>query len=83
MLKKINEGGVKGNDFTIQITGPETLVYISGNNSMELNFAYNPAKRTAYVYASEIDTLDEIAKNKMISDIKDAVKLLKDDFEII
>lgn len=83
MLKKINEGGVEGYDFTIQITGLETLVYTSGDNSTELNLAYDAAKRKVYVYATEIDTLDEIAKNKMIADIKAAVKLLRDDFEII
>lgn len=83
MLKKINEGGVEGGDFRIQITGPETLFYTSGECSAELNLAYDPAKKKIYINATEVDTIDENTKNKMIRDIKEAVILLRDDFEII
>ncbi|MDP3267802.1 MAG: hypothetical protein Q8M40_02010 [Legionella sp.] len=84
MLRKINEGAVSSdNGFSVQITGPELLEYKDENHLLEINLAYDPQKRKIYIYASNISGLDEDEKKRIIVNIKEGVRLLKGDFEVI
>ena len=84
MLKKTNEGGVESNTgFSIQITGPELLEYRHNGKIIDIDLSYDPKKRKIYIYASSIKELNETAKKQMINNIKEAVQLLKGDFEIV
>ena len=92
MLKKINEGGVVGdNGFSIQITGPEELEYKYNNHLVKIDMGYDPKKKKIYIYADNIGQWDLPNKHKLISsdekkniinNIKEAVKLLKGNYEI-
>ena len=84
MLRKINEGSVESDSgFSIQISGPELLEYKDGARVIEIDVAYDPNKRKIYIYASNVNELNENEKKLMISNINEAVKLLKGDFEVV
>lgn len=84
MLKKINEGGIESDDgFSIQITGPELLEYKYEGRIIQIDVAYDPKKRKIYIYASDVDELKEDKKRQMIINIREAVKLLEGEFEVV
>lgn len=92
MLKKINEGRVESDSgFAIHIVGLETLKYEEGNRFVILEWNYDPKTQKIYVYASDVNNwkqpsnvrFTKLEKNKMINDIKDAVKLLKGIYEVL
>ena len=93
MLKKINEGGVESSQgFSIQITGPEVIKYIYKSYSVELEINHDSKSRKAYIYASDINDwyqgakrihMSPADKHSMIQNIKEAVKLLTGDFEVV
>jgi hypothetical protein len=93
MLRKINEGGVESDEgFSIQIIGPEILEYRQGKYATEIDMSYDPKKERIYVYASNIDfwikpvkceKISNSEKISIISNIKQAVKLLIGNFEVI
>lgn len=93
MLKKVNEGGViSDNGFSIQIVGPEELEYKYKKNILKLDLGYDPKKRTVYIYANDITCWDysdnhvDISnkeKEEIIKNIREAVKLLTGNFEVV
>ena len=84
MLKKINAGGVESDDgFSIQFTHPELLEYKQGNKIFEISVGDDLKRQIVYIYASQVNNLNEVEKNKMINNIKEAVKLLNGNFEVI
>ena len=73
-------------DSLIQITHPDILKYKSGSKSSEVDVGYDPIKRIIHVYASdsaEFYKMTEEEKNKMVNNIKEAVKLLEGNFVVI
>lgn len=83
MLKKINEGGVEGPNFMIQIMDPETLLYRTIDKTIEVSLDYEPSKRVVYIYASEVNALERNEKIIMIDNLKQAIKLLTGNFQVI
>lgn len=93
MLRKINEGGVvSSSNFSIQITGPEELEYRDNNKVAKIDLIYDSRKRKIYVYASDVNKwelqgdyilVSEAERQEIISNLKEAVKLLKGDFEVL
>lgn len=92
MFKKINEGGVVGdNGFSIQIIGPEELEYKCMEKKLIIDLGYDSKKKTTYIYVNDItrwdnsnDTLDMSVdeRDEIITNIKEAVKLLNGNFEV-
>ena len=93
MLKKINEGCVESDEgFSIRITGPEVVKYISNNCSVDIEINYDFKNRKGYIYASKVNywqcegekiKINENEKKSMIKNISEAVKFLTDVFEIV
>ena len=93
MLKKINANGVESDEgFKIQITGPEIIKYTCKNHSVDIEINYDPKHRKAYIYAKDTVywnnaggkiRMTEFERNLMIRNIKNAVKLLEGDFEVL
>lgn len=92
MLKKINEGMVKSDDgFFVHITGLESMRYQENNMFIDLTWAYDPKIRKTFVYISDIEEWDQPIgksikkqqKEKIISNITQALKLLTGDFELV
>lgn len=91
-MKKINEGGVSDNSFSIQIIGPECIEYSSNNKIIKIDMGYEPRKRKIYIYASDITRwtssnnqilISNDEKKCIINNIKEAVKLLTGNFEVV
>lgn len=85
MLKKINEGGVKSDDnsFSMQIVHPEYLEYKEDDRCIPISIAYDPKSQKVYIYVSDIKELNEIEKKRVLNNIREAVKLLGGNYEVI
>ncbi len=84
MLKKINEGRVESDSgFFIHITGLECLKYEDKRHSIQLEWNYDPKTNKTYIYVSDVKNLNDIEKIKIMNNIKDAVKLLDGNFEVV
>lgn len=92
MLKKINEGTVESSSgFYIKILHPEYLEYCEGERGLQLSMGYKPKIRSIHIYVSDVqkwsgpqnEIFSENDKKRVMSNIKEAVKLLKGNFEII
>lgn len=84
MLKKINEGRVESDSgFSIHITGLECLKYEDNEHSIEFEWNYDPKANKTYVYVSDVRDLNDTEKNKIMNNIKEAVKLLDGNFEVV
>ena len=92
MLKKINAGRVESdNGFFIHVTGLESVRYQENNMFIDLTWTYDPKVRKTFVFFSEITnwdqpegkTISENEREKIIKNIKEALKLLPGNFEII
>jgi hypothetical protein len=84
MLKKINEGRVESDSgFSIHIAGLECLKYEDNRHSIEFEWNYDPKTNKAYVFVSDVKDLTIFEKKSIINNIKEALKLLKGDFEVI
>lgn len=82
MLKKITEGRVENDDgFSIQMDR-EVLEYTDKGRKLRFNMGYDPGKRKIYVYIS-MEKLPTHEKNQIERKIKEALKLLKGDYEIV
>jgi hypothetical protein len=67
MMKKINEGGIEGLDFSIQILGPEILLYRTIDKIVEISLGYDLGKKIVYIYASEVNSLNLSLPRKRIA----------------
>ena len=84
MLRKIHASGVESDEgFSIQRIRPELFEYKRGNKIIEFDLAYDPSKKKNYIYVSKEKSLSQLEKNKIINDIREAIKILKDDYEVI
>lgn len=84
MLRKINEGKVESDSgFAIHITGLECLKYEEKSFSKEFEWNYDPKTSKTYIYISCDKELNEIEKKRIINNIKEAVKLLTGNFEVV
>lgn len=92
MLKKITEGRVESdNGFAIHIIGLEALKYEENNRFIILEWNYDPKIQRICVYASNASSWNQPAnvpltpdeKEKMVDNIREAVKLLKGTFEVV
>jgi hypothetical protein len=83
MFRKINEGRVESDSgIVIQFFDLEELLYKEGQHKLKLEWNYDPEKRKRLIYVSKL-RLGKIEKNIIKENILEAVKLLKDDFEIV
>lgn len=84
MLKKVNKGRVESDSgFSIHITGLECLKYEDSERSIEFEWNYDPKVDKTYIYISDVKNLNSLEKSKIINNIKEAVKLLDGNFEVI
>lgn len=84
MLKKINEGRVESEKgFSIHIIGLEQLRYTDGNYSIDFEWNYDPKSNKTYIYVSDSEDLTFLEKKQIINNIREAVKLLEGEFEVI
>lgn len=92
MLKKINESRVESdNGFFIHITGLENMRYQENDQYIDFTWSYDPQKRKTFFYIADALNWDypvgkhinEQERKKIINNIREALKLLTGDFEII
>ncbi len=84
MLNKINEGRVESDcGFTIQIKGLECLEYVDKEHSLQFEWNYDPKTNKTYVFITNESHLSKAEKARIAQNIKQAVELLKGNFEII
>ena len=93
MLRKINAGCVESDEgFSIRITGPEIIKYTCNSGSVDIDINFDFKNRKAYIYASKVEfwkcdgekiQMSSYEKKSMIENIRIAVKLLADDFEVV
>lgn len=84
MLKKINEGKVESDSgFSIHITGLECLKYEDNKHSVEFEWNYDPKAHKTYIYVSDSKEGAATEKREMANNIKEAVKILSGNFEVV
>lgn len=87
MLRKINAYKVESDEgFSIWRDHPEVFKYKKGDKIIEISVGDDPAKHITYIHASDAAKfykMNEIEKNEMINNIKQAVKLLDWKFIVI
>lgn len=84
MLKKINEGRVESDSgFSIHIAGLECLKYEDSEHSIEFEWNYDPKVNKTYVYVSDVQDLNDAEKKIIIKNIREAIKLLDGNFEVV
>lgn len=84
MLKKINEGRVESDSgFSVHIIGLETLKYEDRKHSIEFEWNYNPKTKKTYIYISDATELSSTERNEIANNVKEAVKLLEGNFEVV
>lgn len=83
MLKKINPCGVKSDEFSIQITHPETMEYKEKDKILEFEVVYNPKIKKIYVNVWKEKNLSDFEKNKIKNNIKEAVSILEGNYEVL
>ncbi len=91
MLKKISTGRVESDKgFSVQISGPETMIYEDQGRTVDIDWTYDPKLRKTIVYVNDVrfwekPILQEIStddKQSMIRNIVNAVQLLDGNYEL-
>lgn len=89
---KVNEGGARSDaGVVVQIKHPEYLEYRDGQRSVDVSIGYDPSARKIYVYASELTNwkepdstmpITEVQKQVIVSNLQEALSLLKGTFVV-
>lgn len=92
-FQKVNEGGARNDSgVVIQIKHPEYLEYRDGHRSVDVSIGYDPAVRKIYVYASDLThwkdsdsamQMTEAQRQEVVSNLKEALNLLKGAYVVI
>ena len=92
MLKKINEASVESNEgFSIKPTGAEGMEYKNNDKIALLEVIYSPSTKKIKINVTKTlfwtvpsgEVITDAERKLMHENIFRAVKLLKDDFEIV
>lgn len=92
MLRKVNEGKVESDEgYSIHIVGLELLEYQENSKKIQLDWTFNSQTKKITIYASDakawmFPSKEEMTKSdreRVINNIKKAVRLLTGDFEVV
>jgi hypothetical protein len=84
MFKKINAGKIiSDNGVCVHLVGLELLEYEDNGRIIEFEWNYDPKERKTYIYVSDNKNLTIQEKNKIIANMRETIKLLEGNFEVI